>query len=76
MGRAFFITGTDTGSGKTTVTTGLMRAFRHRGEQVLGMKPVAAGCSLQGGNMVNDDALVIQKNSSAAFPYPLVNPVA
>ena len=40
----YFITGTDTGVGKTAVTLGLMQALQDRGNTVVGMKPVAAGC--------------------------------
>ena len=39
-----FITGTDTGVGKTRVAAGLCRVFALRGERVAAMKPVSAGC--------------------------------
>jgi dethiobiotin synthetase len=42
--RGFFITGTDTDCGKTTISLGIMAALQRRGLRVLGMKPVAAGC--------------------------------
>ncbi len=76
MASAYFVTGTDTGVGKTRVTIGLMRAFRARGEQVYGMKPVAAGCAAAGDRLVNDDALEIRKHCSVPLPYSLINPVA
>jgi dethiobiotin synthetase len=41
--RSFFVTGTDTGVGKTLVTAALLRALRGAGVRVAGMKPVAAG---------------------------------
>ena len=44
--RGFFVTGTDTGVGKTLVTAALLRVFREAGIRVAGMKPIAAGVSL------------------------------
>ena len=42
---AYFITGTDTGVGKTLITCALLHAFAQTGKSVVGMKPVAAGCT-------------------------------
>lgn len=47
---AFFIAGTDTGVGKTFVTTLLLRAARSGGYRTLGMKPVVAGVDAHGRN--------------------------
>ena len=41
--RGLFVTGTDTGCGKTEISLGLMQYFQNRGLRVLGMKPVASG---------------------------------
>ena len=43
MGQGYFITGTDTGVGKTTVSCALLHAFAAKGYKAAGMKPVAAG---------------------------------
>lgn len=43
MGRGFFVTGTDTGVGKTTISCVLLRAFAAHGKTAIGMKPIAAG---------------------------------
>ncbi len=51
----YFITGTDTGVGKTVITAGLMRAFQTHGSRCIGMKPIAAGCELRDGIWHNDD---------------------
>ncbi|MBL8517097.1 MAG: dethiobiotin synthase [Betaproteobacteria bacterium] len=51
----FFITGTDTGVGKTVVTAGLVRALQVGGRRCVGMKPVAAGCELKDGVWRNED---------------------
>ena len=55
MGRGFFVTGTDTGVGKTLVACALLSAFAQAGKSVTGMKPVAAGC--EGGRWADVDAL-------------------
>ncbi len=73
-GRGIFITGTDTGCGKTEVTLALMRLLQERGLQVLGMKPVAAGAEDCGEGLRNEDALSIQDAGSMAVPYELINP--
>ncbi|HHH35308.1 MAG TPA: dethiobiotin synthase [Gammaproteobacteria bacterium] len=76
MNRAWFVTGTDTGVGKTRVTAGLLHALARHGWRVLGLKPVASGCRREGGQWVNDDALALQAASSGNPPYSAVNPCA
>ncbi len=44
MTRALFITGTDTGVGKTTFSVGLLAAWRRRGLRVAALKPAETGC--------------------------------
>lgn len=76
MTRALFITGTDTGIGKTWVTAGLVRALRARGINAVAMKPVASGCTPTPHGWRNDDALALLR--AGALPedaYALVNPV-
>ena len=53
MARGIFVTGTDTGIGKTVVAAALLRALAGRGQRAVGMKPVAAG--LAAGSSVNAD---------------------
>ena len=72
--RSFFVTGTDTGVGKTLVTAALLRALRDSGHRVAGMKPVAAGAIAGPEGPANDDALLLQAESSVRHPYALVNP--
>ena len=74
--RGWFITGTDTGIGKTLVTAGLMEAFSRRGLAVAGMKPVASGCELIDGHLQNDDARMLRARCTHAVPYQWVNPCA
>jgi len=74
--RGYFITGTDTGVGKTVVTLGLMQALQERGNTVVAMKPVAAGCEPTPAGLCNDDALRLQQQASVELDYALVNPYA
>ncbi len=74
MSKGLFITGTDTGCGKTQITLALMRLLQERGFSVLGMKPVAAGAEESGEGLRNEDALRIQDAGSLAVPYELINP--
>jgi len=74
--RGYFITGTDTGVGKTAVTLGLMAHLQAHGQRVAAMKPVASGCELTAAGLVNEDALQLQRQSSVMLPYALVNPYA
>jgi len=48
MARGFFITGTDTGVGKTIITAALIRAISLLGIRVCGMKPIETGCRKSG----------------------------
>ena len=72
MPLGFFVTGTDTGVGKTLVACALLHAFASSGKSVAGMKPVAAGSV--GGRWADVDALVEAGNIRA--PASLVNPYA
>jgi dethiobiotin synthetase len=76
MEKGYFITGTDTNAGKTWATIALMRYFKQQGKTVVGMKPVAAGCTTQNGQLKNEDALLIQENASVQIDYGLINPYA
>lgn len=74
MTAAYFVTGTDTGVGKTLVTAALLRRLRESGLAVAGMKPVAAGSVTGPEGPANEDALLLQAESSVRHPYALVNP--
>lgn len=74
MTRAIFITGTDTGIGKTHVSVSLIRALRARGINAIGMKPVASGCEQTTAGLRNADALDLIAASAQALDYDLVNP--
>jgi dethiobiotin synthetase len=72
--RGLFVTGTDTGCGKTQVATALIQGLRQRGLRVAGFKPVAAGAEWHDGILQNDDALALSAASELALPYATVNP--
>lgn len=69
-----FITGTDTGVGKTAVTYLLVRSLVKQGYKVAAMKPVASGAQYIEGQWVNDDALALMQASNLDLSYELVNP--
>lgn len=72
----FYITGTDTGIGKTVASTALLHALRARGLRAVGMKPVASGCERIGGVWRNEDAIALQEASDPRPDYADVNPYA
>lgn len=76
MSNAYFVTGTDTGVGKTTVTCALLAAAKTRGLTTLALKPVASGCEETEDGLRNDDALALQAVMTASLSYQEINPVA
>lgn len=68
---SYFITGTDTGVGKTLISCALLHAFAAQGRRVAGFKPVAAGCDE---DEHNDDAKALRAASSIQLTYGQVNP--
>lgn len=74
MKQAFFITGTDTGIGKTYVACQLIRQYVAQGYRVVGMKPVAAGCELVDDQWINEDVRLLTEASNVDAPLHLVNP--
>jgi dethiobiotin synthetase len=74
MKQGFFITGTDTGVGKTLIAAALAHGFAQSGKRVIGMKPVAAGAALQDGQLVNDDVVQLMAASNVEAPLSLINP--
>jgi dethiobiotin synthetase len=76
MSAAFFIAGTDTDVGKTTIASGLLHAARLQGLSTLGAKPVASGCEVTAKGLRNADARALMAESSITLPYEQVNPFA
>ncbi|MGD8206799.1 MAG: dethiobiotin synthase [Thiohalocapsa sp.] len=71
-----FVTGTDTGIGKTAIALALMDALKERGLAVLGMKPVASEGAASEYGVRCADALRLQSQGSRQAPYALINPYA
>jgi dethiobiotin synthetase len=82
MGTGIFITGTDTGVGKTFVACGLASLLREFGYSVGVMKPAETGCVEKDGQLVPDDALRLKEASGCdeplekICPYRLKDPLA
>lgn len=72
--RGFFVTGTDTGIGKTHVSLALIRGLVRDGKRVAAMKPVAAGAAREPEGLRNDDALQLAAAANVAAPYETLNP--
>jgi dethiobiotin synthetase len=74
MKRGIFITGTDTGAGKTVVAAGLVRLLAGQGRRVIGLKPIASGAARTPTGLRNADALTLAAESSVEVPYAVTNP--
>lgn len=72
--RGYFVTGTDTGVGKTLIACSLLRAFVARGFKAVGMKPVASGAVPGGNGLVHDDVERLIAAGNVAAPREHVNP--
>ncbi|KMN17226.1 dethiobiotin synthase [Pseudomonas weihenstephanensis] len=76
MSLAYFITGTDTDVGKTTVAAGLLYAARTAGLSTAAGKPVASGCEKTAQGLRNADALALMAQCTIGLTYEEVNPLA
>lgn len=72
MRQGYFVTGTDTGAGKTTVSCALLRTFAAQGKKAVGMKPVVAGS--ENDQWYDVEQLIAASNIHAEREY--VNPYA
>ncbi len=76
MAAAYFVTGTDTEIGKTTIAAGLLHAARQAGLSTAAAKPVASGCEETAQGLRNSDALALLGECSLPLSYDEVNPLA
>lgn len=74
--KTFFVTGTDTGVGKTMVSAAILEAARAAGLRTLAMKPIASGCDETPEGLRNEDALALQDAMTESLAYEVINPVA
>src|SRR4051794_25744234 len=71
--RGLFVTGTDTGVGKTVVCVTLLRSLAAAGVRCVGMKPVAAGFDAGG---INADVRALEEACNVRAPVRDRNPYA
>ena len=76
MGRGLFITGTDTGVGKTVVAATLLVGLQDAGIRMAALKPVETGCSVRGGRPVPADAEYLRGVGRLAEPLEAIAPYA
>ncbi len=76
MSLTLFVTGTDTGVGKTYAACAVIRALRAAGLRIGAMKPVASGCERTADGLRNDDALALIEATGRSLAYADVNPYA
>ncbi|MCF6158739.1 MAG: dethiobiotin synthase [wastewater metagenome] len=76
MKRGYFITGTDTGVGKTLVAGGLAAIYKSRGINVGVMKPIATGCKKVQNTLISDDTIFLKHAAEVNDEYELINPVS
>ena len=74
MKKGYFITGTDTGIGKTHFSVALVNALKKQGKRVAVMKPIASGGNYDSGELRNEDAELLLDACALDIPYELVNP--
>ncbi len=85
MSGGYFVTGTDTGIGKTVVSACLLRALHQHGRKAIYMKPVQTGCEERGGNRIAPDPEFVAastgiqgtaQDQDAICPYRLLMPAS
>lgn len=74
MMQGIFVTGTDTGVGKTVVAAGLVQLLAGQGRRVIGLKPIASGAERTSLGLRNPDALALSAASNIEVPYEVTNP--
>lgn len=73
--QSLFITGTDTGVGKTLVTALLALRLQAQGADVAVMKPLASGCTWENGGLVSEDAQWLRDVTGVSDEMELINPL-
>lgn len=73
MSHGYFVTGTDTGVGKTVIACALLHQLRGQGLKAVGMKPVAAGCERTAQGLINEDVELLRAAGAGPLPREAVN---
>ena len=76
MPETWFITGTDTGVGKTLIAAALLVCAARGGRRTLGLKPLASGSRQTALGLRHEDALALQAAATVKLPYEAINPFA
>lgn len=74
--KGFFITGTDTDAGKTSITAALLVLLRQQGVKTAILKPLAAGCAETADGLRNADVVMLQQEATLQLAYQHANPFA
>lgn len=74
--KTYFVTGTDTGVGKTMVSAAILESAKSAGKRTLAMKPIASGCESTPDGLRNEDALALQNAITEPLGYDVINPIA
>ena len=74
MARGFFISGTDTGVGKTIVTAALIRCMRAKGIRAGAMKPIETGCSRVGDVLYPHDGIFLKRAAGMDESFQHISP--
>jgi len=75
MEKGVFVTGSDTGVGKTVIAGAIAAAIKAHGLDVGVMKPVASGAKEIAGKLVSEDAVYLKKIIDSTDDDDLVNPI-
>jgi len=75
LGKGIFITGTDTGVGKTVVSAVLIRSLIRKGIRTGAMKPFETGCVNENGELCPQDGMFLKSVAGMDDPLELVTPV-
>lgn len=77
MKHSCFVTGTDTGVGKTLIASAIVHLLTQKGIRAVGMKPVAAGCVKdKSGAMLSEDVSMLMAAGNVSAALELHNPYA
>ncbi len=74
MPKGFFITGTDTGVGKTIIAGALIKTLGHMGLRAGGMKPIESGCSREGKVLIPFDGMFLKETARMDEPISVITP--
>jgi len=74
-GKGIFVTGTDTGVGKTIIAAGMVRLAHKAGLRCVAIKPVETGCELRSGVLYPEDGALLVRASDGDISLDECTPV-